>query len=63
MYKGAPIIIFGDFNLTRNRFREKVESNLGLDYQYHYLKGEKDVSRRREIEKNGKKNVEESYLD
>ena len=59
-YKNAKIIVYGDFNLRRDEFKNKVENILGNDFIYHYKKEEQNFTRYRII---NYKNIEKSYLD
>ena len=59
-YKNAKIIVFGDFNLKRDEFKNKIENVLGKEFTYHYNKEEQNFTRYR-ITKNNI--IEKSYLD
>ena len=35
-FDGAPLMIFGDFNLDREAFTIRVKGSLGMEYLYHH---------------------------
>ena len=59
-YKNCKLIIFGDFNLTRKEFKNKIEKKLGNKFNYHYRENENNFTRYR-ITYNNK--IESSYID
>ncbi len=59
-YKKCKLIIFGDFNLTRKDFKNKIESKLGKSFSYHYKTNKNNLTRMR-VRKNN--TIEHSYID
>ena len=58
-FGNAPMVIFGDFNIPRKRFKEHVEGSLGGSFKYHY--SDQEHAHTRYVET--KDRVEKSYLD
>ena len=59
-YKNCKLIIFGDLNINREGFKNKIENILGNEFNYHYNKNINSYTRTRLIKN---EIIEKSYID
>ena len=56
-FKKPQIILYGDFNLRRDQFLEKVERKINDNFMAHYDKGIFNVTRDLEVQKEEELNI------